>query len=125
FDPDGNAVGQYDPEEFKKGYTQIVTDIATGKINTRNLNSSEDIKKYLKSINKVKPDTSKKGTWTSTSLLSGNTAAAKKAIKAATKPKVAKPAKEDSYLIPKGFQCGLRSPRIKEIFGELRRMKMR
>jgi hypothetical protein len=124
FDADGNAVGQHDAEEFKKAYTRVVTDIATGKINTRELNTSADIKKYLKTINSAKPDATKKGTWTSNSLLSGKTAAAKSAIKAATKPKP-KATKDDSYLIPKGFHCGLKSPRIREIFGELRRLKLR
>jgi hypothetical protein len=123
FDPDANAVGHYDVEEFKRAYGRIVSDITTGKIDTRKLNSSAHIKKYLKRINQAKPDTTKKGTWTSTSLLSGKTEAAKSAIKAATKPKP-KP-KEDPFLIPRGFHCALKSPRIREIFGELRRLKLR
>jgi hypothetical protein len=123
FDSDGNAVGHLDGEEFKKAYTQIVTDIATGKINTRELNNSADIKKYLNGLGDAKPNPKKKGTWTSVEMLSGKTAAAKTAIKAASKPKAPATPKDDAFLIPKGFKCRLTQPRIKEIFGELRRMK--
>jgi hypothetical protein len=122
FDADGNAVGEYDAEEFKKAYTRIVSDIASGTIDTRKLNSNTDIKNYLKGFGKSKPDQTKKATWTSTSLLSGKTKAAKEALKVATKPKPTVQ-RDDPYLIPRGFKCGLKQPRIKELFGELRRMK--
>ena len=123
FDSDGNAVGEYDAEEFKKAYGRIVTDIAGGKINTRELNANEDIEKYLDKLGKDKPNRAKKATWTSNQLLSGKTQAAKAALKAAKKPE---PAAEraEPYLIPRAFRCRINQPRIKEIFGELRKLKL-
>jgi hypothetical protein len=55
FDADCNAVGSTNEDEFKKGYTKIVSDIANGEVNTRHINTSEDIKKYLKGLATVKP----------------------------------------------------------------------
>ena len=49
-----NAVGEYDSEEFKKVFGRIIEDIAEEQINTRALNSNEDIEKYLGKIAKGK-----------------------------------------------------------------------
>lgn len=122
FDGEGNAVGHLQAEEFKKGYTKVVTDIANGDIDTRKINKSDDIKNYLKGIASSKPNHAKKATWTSTEMLSGNTTETKKAIKAATKS--TKKPKSESFLIPRGFGCALKSQRIKEVFAELRRLKV-
>src|SRR5262249_11507888 len=85
FDEDGNVVGEYDPEEFKKAYARIVTDIAEENISTRALNTTEDIEKYLGGLGKDKPNKRKKATWTSNQLLSGKTQAANAALKSAKK----------------------------------------
>jgi hypothetical protein len=123
FDPDGNAVGEYDVDEFKKAYGRVVTDIAEGKATTRNLNTNEDLEKYLKNLGKDKPNRAKKTTWTSNQLLSGNTQAASEALKAAKKPKQTAQ-RVDPYLTPRTFRCRINQPRIREIFGELRRLKL-
>ena len=44
FDEQGNASGKIHPEEFKKAYTRMVTDIAQGTIHTRTLNTSKHIR---------------------------------------------------------------------------------
>lgn len=125
FDEDGNAVGEYDPEEFKKAYGRIVADIAEEKINTRALNTNDDIDKYLGKLGKDKPDKPKKATWTSTQLLSGKTKAASAALKVAKKPKPTEPSERtEACLIPRSFRCRINHPRIKEIYTELRRLKL-
>jgi hypothetical protein len=125
FDDDGNAVGEYDPEEFKRAFGRIVGDIAEEKINTRALNANDDIEKYLGRLGNDKPDKTKKATWTSTQLLSGKTQAASAALKVAKKPKPAEPAERpEPGLIPRSFRCRINQPRIKEIFLELRRLKL-
>jgi hypothetical protein len=91
FDDDGNAVGEYDAEEFKKAYARIVADVAEEKISTRRLNTTGDIENYLEGLGKDKPNKRKKATWTSNQLLSGRTQAANAALKAA-KPKLRMPA---------------------------------
>lgn len=125
FDLDGNAVGEYDAEEFKKAYGRIVTDIAEGKINTRELNANADIEKYLGKLGKDKPARAKKATWTSNQLLSGKTESAKAALKAAKKQKPESAAdRPEPYLTPRAFRCRINQPRIKEVFGELRKLKL-
>ncbi len=125
FDSDGNAVGEYEAEEFKKAYTRIVTDIAQAKINTRQLNTNEDIEKYLGKLGKDKPDKAKKATWTSNQLLSGKTQAASAALKAAKKQSSSQLAERpEPYLIPRGFKCRINQPRIKEVFGEVSKLKL-
>lgn len=124
FDSDGNAVGEFDSEEFKKAYARILTDIAEEKISTRILNSTDDIEAYLGKLGKDKPNRRRKATWTSTELLSGKTDAAKAALKAAKKPKPVLEPRPDPYMIPKSFKCGLTEPKIREILGELRKLKM-
>jgi ParB-like chromosome segregation protein Spo0J len=125
FDPDGNAVGEYDSEEFKKAYARVLTDIAEEKISTRKLNTTEDIEAYLCKMGKDKPNRAKKATWTSTQLMSGKTDAAKAALKAAKKPKPAPSSeREEPYFIPRAFRCRIKQPKIREVFGELRRLKL-
>ena len=125
FDPDGNAVGEYDSEEFKKAFGRIVTDIAHEKISTRGLNTTKDIEKYLDGLGKDRPNKPKKATWTSNQLLSGKTQAANAALRAAKKPKPAQSGqRSEPYLIPKSFRCRINQSRIKEVFGELRRLKL-
>lgn len=125
FDADGQAVGEYEAEEFKKAYGRIVTDIAEGTIDTRKLNSNSDIEEYLGGLGKDKPAKSKKATWTSNELLSGKTKAASEALKVAKKPKpTPQTDRPEPYLTPRAFRCPINQPKIKEVFGELRRMKL-
>lgn len=124
FDADGNAVGEYDVDEFKKAYGRVITDIAEGKATTRNLNTNEDIEQYLGKLGKDKPSRAKKATWTSNQLLSGKTQASSDALKAAKKTKPAPAERAEPYLIPRAFRCRIKQPRIKEIFGELRKLKL-
>jgi hypothetical protein len=55
FDEQGNAVGQIHPEEFKKAYTRMVTDIAQGSVDTRTLNTSKHIEAYLQGLGQMRP----------------------------------------------------------------------
>ncbi|MFL5330320.1 MAG: hypothetical protein ACJ8C4_15575 [Gemmataceae bacterium] len=124
FDSDGNAVGEFSADEFKKTYGRIITDIAKTKIDTRKLNSNADIESYLSKLGKDGPDRSKKATWTSNALLSGKTQAANVALKAAKKQQTPTAERSEPYLTPRAFKCRINQPRIKEIFGEIRRLKL-
>jgi len=70
FDESDEVVGSIEPEEFKKGYKKVVTDIATGKTISRTLDKTQDIQKYLKTFSEEeRPDLRKKGRFTSQTLL--------------------------------------------------------
>jgi hypothetical protein len=129
FDGDGNLVGDIDEGEFKKGFTRFLIDVlkpvSDGGIDTRTLNTKSDIQNYLNGLGSDKPDKRKKGVFTSASLLSGKTASANAAGKAAVAKTAAHAAPRDSaYLVPKEFRCTAKAPRVKETFRELRRLKV-
>ena len=69
FDTDRNLVGHVSPEEFKKAYKKMVSDIATDDISSRGLNNTDDIKKYFSSFGDAAPDLSKRGSFTADTLL--------------------------------------------------------
>ena len=50
FDSEKQLVGKTAPEEFTKGFTKIVTDVAKGKIDSRKLNTTTEISGYLSSF---------------------------------------------------------------------------
>jgi hypothetical protein len=85
FDSDGNAVGEYDSDQFKQVYARVITDIADKAIDTRGLNSNKEIAKYVDKLNKQMPGKAKKATWTSNQLLSGRTQSARAALRAASR----------------------------------------
>jgi len=66
FDEYGRVNGKIDTDEFYKGYEVIVNDIASGRIDSRRVNTKSEMKKYLKGLPKeVKPDKSKEGKFNS------------------------------------------------------------
>lgn len=120
FDENKNLVGSVDVEEFKKGYTKIVTDIAKGVVHSRTVNKTEAMDKYLLSIKKYKPNLNKKGSFTSDTLIKAEApktiphpSAAKK--KAKTKP-------IPRALIPSSFTCDVNNQRINDVVNELKKL---
>jgi hypothetical protein len=69
FDDRSNLRGSIDEQEFRKGFSRMVTDIASGEVDTRSLNNAEDIRKYLRKFGSDAPDRKRKGGFTSDSLL--------------------------------------------------------
>src|SRR5258708_24900431 len=47
FDEDGGIRGKVNLDEFRKGYRRILLDIASGKLDTRTVNTKIDAGKYL------------------------------------------------------------------------------
>jgi hypothetical protein len=124
FDDRGNLRGKIDEQEFRKGYGRMVTDIASGEEDTRSLNKSDDIKKYLRKFGSDAPNKKRKGQFTSDSLL--GRAAAPTEHEASTEPAARGGTRRGSVtLIPSGIKCRLESPRINDVFRELRKLKVR
>ena len=119
-----DIVGAIDEDEFKKGYKKIVTDIATGKVNSRTLNKREDVQKYIARIPKQeRPDLSKKGSFTSDTLLGGT---GKEAVEGIVKrgKAVRRPKRKPSGLIPDNSSCDVNNQRVNDTFNELRTLKV-
>jgi len=112
--------GVVDEIEFKKGYKKVVTDIATGKADSRSLGTTEQIKKYIGTFSeKERPDLSKRGGFTSDTLL--------KVTGKGTPEAIAKRGvggrrlrRKLTGLVPKDFTCDVNNQRINDIFNEMR-----
>lgn len=68
FNKTGEVSGSIKLNEFQKGYKKIVEDVATGDIDSRKFNTSEERKKYVDSFSeKLTPKKTQKGHFTSKS----------------------------------------------------------
>lgn len=105
--------------EFKKGYRKIVTDIATGGVDSRALNKTEQVKKYISSFTPEEtPDLSKKGSFTSDTLLKGGKG---EKVSATIRGKaIRRPKRKPTGLISKDISCEVNNQRINDTFNELR-----
>lgn len=120
FDENRQLSGHIDIAEFKKGLGRIVTDVATGKVNSRNLNSAKELGNLLGDFAGDTPNKSKRGSFTLRNLVSGP------AGKAGALPKLLpanpKPARPQVALISRTFVCGVQDARINAMLKELKRL---
>lgn len=115
-----DIVGIVDEGEFKKGYKKVVTDIATGKMDSRSIGTTKQVKKYIGTIPKQeRPNLSKKGSFTSDTLLKGPGGGAVEVTVKRGAPS-SRPKIKSVGLIPKNVSCDVSNPRINYIFNELR-----
>lgn len=64
FDKLGKVKGKIDKNEFAKGFTKIIEDVATGEIDSRKYNKIEQRKDYINKLpDQYKPDLSKSGSF--------------------------------------------------------------
>ena len=123
FDEWGRVSGRVHADEFKKAFGRMISDIVLGRVDTRDLNTSRDIDQYLNGLGADKPDHSRKGSFDSASLLheprGGRTSEASNLKRGG--PATVRPSHS---LIPLDLKCRLKSPRINEVFKELRRLKV-
>ena len=120
FDAGDGIVGIIDEAEFKRGYKKLITDIATGKVISRTLDKAENVKEYLATFSEQeKPDLSKKGSFTSDTLLA---TAHEATVGVITKPKqvAKKPKPKPTGLIPSHISCEVNNQRINDVFNELK-----
>ena len=81
FDEKGFLKGKIKKEEFIKGYSKIVSDVALEKQTSRSLNKKESIKQYLENFKHNKPDLSKRGTFSVNSFNKSKTTSKSKRTK--------------------------------------------
>lgn len=127
FDENGDLAGRIQKDEFAKGLRRILADIARKAIDTRKLNKTEEIEQYLKGFGGDTPNTSKRGTFTADTV---GSASSSSAGTDAPQPKPKAPAAgsrqaaPSKSVVPKGVKCTLSDPRIKEVFAELKSLKV-
>lgn len=115
FDDQGGIVGRYHPEDFKRSYKRIVEDIVKGRVDTRKLNNTAGVRRYLKRLADVAPQ--RTGSFTSDSLLGKPGPNAPKRVAPRKKGR-----NKPTRLIPRTFKCYLDSPRIRDVLEEIQRL---
>ena len=102
----------------------MVTDIATGKEDSRSLGTTEQVKKYIATFSEQEiPDLSIKGSFTSDTLLKGKGEEAVEGIIKRGKA-VRRPKRKPSGLIPDNISCDVNNQRVNDTFNELRTLKV-
>ncbi|TKC93697.1 hypothetical protein [Polyangium fumosum] len=131
FDEHGNLHGKVDAQEFKRGFVRILTDIARNVIDTRTLNKTDDIEKYLSGLQSDTPNKEKGGSFTAIDLAKTKDspkqardvpASGPAAVPTPTRPKP--PPKPSVTLIPARARCYVENSRVEEVFNELRRLRV-
>ncbi|MCK4782892.1 MAG: hypothetical protein KAV87_04010 [Desulfobacteraceae bacterium] len=122
FDNNKELIGEAKAEEFKKGYTKIVGDVAKGDVHSRIVNKTEDVRKYLAGFGDRKPRLTRKGSFTAADLIGGTVISTKKRSKKLDQK--AKTPKQPVGLIPGHIKCTVRNQRIIDIFQELKKLKV-
>lgn len=122
FDGNKRVIGAIDIDEFKKGYAKIVTDVATGDIHSRKLNTKTEMRKYLASLGEHQPDLSKKGKFTSDMLLQPSRQKEKVERSTPTQKKRPQQKPIQRAIIPLDFSCDVENQRINDVFKELKKL---
>ena len=92
FDESGKIDGKIEISEFNRGYSKIVEDVATGKIDSRKYNTDAQREEYLASLpSHNRPNKSKTGKFTTAG------------VKPTTAPKRARTPVDTSSKVPKGL----------------------
>jgi hypothetical protein len=122
FDSEGGFKGKVRKEEFVKGFSRIITDIARKKIDSRKLNDDDQIKNYLSGLSADTPNQSKSGSFTSDGFLdTSNDISPSSDEEASPEPRGPRKSKG---LIPATLKSHLAAPRINEIVNELKRLSV-
>ena len=124
FDENRNLIGNIDIDEFKKGYSKVVADLAEGNVDSRKLNTIKEMDRYLKSFGEHTPNLSKAGSFTAETLVKSITKTATSTHTGAAKRKT-KPKSVPQYaLIPPACECDVNNQRINDVFNELRKLRV-
>lgn len=127
FEADGSMKGKVNPDEFRKGFAKLVQDVAVGGedgIDSRKTNNNEAIEAYLDGIPSThRPNRRRRGSFTTDSLLAQAAKQTKRPAKAPAKPK-RKPVRRPVGIIPRTVQCELNSRRIKDVFTEVKKLRV-
>ena len=125
FDQLGRLKGNVHADEFRKNFGRILADIAHDEIDTRVLNTTAEIATYVANLGGDSPKPMGQGNFTIEDLATPAATPPLRPAKPVAKPaKPARTATNTPVLIPKGTKCGVPNQRIREVFDELRRLKI-
>ncbi|HYR23896.1 MAG TPA: ParB N-terminal domain-containing protein [Chthoniobacterales bacterium] len=120
FGVDGNISGKIAPEEFAKGFTRLVSDVAMTREDSRSLHAPADIQNYLGRFKpSERPNLARKGLFTADSFLLPTRVAAPTPL---PPPPRRRRVRASAGLIPYSIVCGVNNQRVRNLFGELQKL---
>jgi len=120
-DHDHGLKGKTSKQEFLKGFTKLVSDVALNHQSSRTLNTNTDIEKYFKGLDPQHRPQAKRGTFVPSDLITGKSVASAPAKAATSSAKRTKP--ETKTVLPKDLHVRVRNDRLIDIRRELTILK--
>ncbi len=120
-DPDHGLRGTTTKNEFVRGFTKLVTDVALGKQSSRTLNTNDNIRAYFESWDAEERPAKKRGSFVPSDVIKGKSVASPD-----HKPKAAPPKKSkhvDKNVLPRNFKVRFGNDRLIDIHRELTHLK--
>lgn len=119
-DSDHGLRGTTTKNEFVRGFTKLVTDVALGKQSSRTLNTNDNIQAYFKSWNSEERPESKRGSFIPADVIQGKSVASP----AHTPPVVTptKPKQVSKTILPRDFKVRFGNDRLIDIRRELTKL---
>lgn len=117
--------GVVHPDRFKATLSRVAEDIATYSGMTRKINNEDGFKAYIEEASGKIPRTRVRGSFDPDVLLGEKTPEDNtEKQEEPQKTKRSTPTRQSSSVIPKGFPCNTKNPRVQEIYTELQRLKV-
>ena len=121
-DPEHGLRGTTTKNEFIRGYTKLVTDVALGKEDSRTLNTSEDIENYFKKWATKERPAKKRGSFIPSDVIRGKSVASpRQKLEPAIRAKKSK--QESKTVVPRDFKVRFGNDRLIDIRRELTKLK--
>ena len=122
-DPKHVYRGKIKRQEFARGFGRIVSDIARGKITSRDVNNNAQIETYLTSIKGELPDPKKSGRFKADDLIKTGKATGAEPPAQPARKKKAQHKKQSKSVIPSGYpKPTVDRQRVHDVFRELKSM---
>ncbi|MDP2762738.1 MAG: hypothetical protein Q8O64_20450 [Sideroxyarcus sp.] len=121
-DPDHGLRGTTTKQEFSRGFTKLVSDVALGKQSSRTLNTNDDIRKYFESWQANELPASKKGSFVPADLITGKAGSSKPA-KTEQSTVAKKHVQVSTTVLPRDFKVRFGNDRLFDIRRELTKLK--
>jgi ParB-like chromosome segregation protein Spo0J len=121
-DPDHGLRGTTTKNEFIRGFTKLVTDVALGKQSSRSLNTNENIREYFESWRPDERPANKRGNFVPSDIIQGGSVASPiRKPEPVSIPK--KPKQETKTVLPRALKIRFGNERVIDIFRELTKLK--
>lgn len=120
-DAQGDISSTAKPDDFRKAYARVVTDIATGEVDTRTINTAELAERYVAGLSAVTPRKQERS-YSAVALRGGAPGMSSSRTATASGAK-APVSRRSAALVPSGLRCTLKDHRTREIFDELKKLK--